>query len=252
VRGYRQQKIPHRPIFLAGSSVRLLAVLFCSSLMVCARDLSPAEMIEAHLARGKTLQTARQANLLSAICEAVKQNHSAAVAITSTAVARRAEYAGEIVETVLRCSGKVGCEYAGMVVAGAVAAAPQSASRIHDAAMIRAPGCAETIRSAAQAAVANPSANAIPGVGVPLGTTPRAPSEVQQDEGYDPLEPLRLVCDNETQRAIRESQVDDYLKTHPGAVLGSCPPTATAAPVNRGNPVNPVAPDAPPGSTHHP
>jgi hypothetical protein len=232
VRGSGKQELPRRPA-IAGSCLVILAAV-CFSVAVRARDLTPAEMIEAHLPAGKTLQTAKQANLLSAICQAVKQNRAAAVAIASTAVAGRAEYAGEIVEAALRCSDKVDCEFAGMIVAAAVVAAPRSVTQIHDAAIRRAPGCSETIHSAAQP-LASPVATVVPAV-APVGTNSGLPGEVQQDEGYNPLEPLRLVCDNGTQRALRESQVADFVKTHPGAFPGTCPPTATAAPATVAKP----------------
>lgn len=214
----------------------IIATAFCFSTGGArARDLAPAQMIEAHLPAGKTLQTATQAKLLAAICEAVKEDRSAAVAITATAVVRRAEFAGEIVGTVLQCSEKVDCEFAGMIVAAAVAAAPQSTVAINDAAVARAPDCSETIRKAAQP-VATPVASSAPAIPAPPGTAPGLPGEMQQDEGYDPLEPLRLVCDDGTQRAIRESQINDFLKTHPKSFLGTCPTTPTPQPTPAAKP----------------
>jgi hypothetical protein len=42
------------------------------------------------------------------------------------------------------------------------------------------------------------------------------------DEGFDPHEQLNLVCDNGTQRAVRASQLNDFLRLNPGSLVGVC------------------------------
>ena len=189
------------------------------------RDLAPAEMIQAELPSGKTMRTANRGDLLFGLCRAVRKHEATASAITSTAVAGRNEFAGAIVGTVLRCSGKKDCEFAGAIVAAAVAAAANSGRSVGEAALAQVPPCADTIRQATQPPGTRPQGN----------TTVKAASPAEQQaalvatsptvsEHYDPLEPLRLVCDEGTQRILRQSQVQDFLQTHPGAFLGRCRP----------------------------
>ena len=60
-----------------------------------ARELSPAEMIESGLSGKTTIKSADKAELLSAVCGAVRKSRSAAPAITSAAVTARPELASE-------------------------------------------------------------------------------------------------------------------------------------------------------------
>lgn len=195
------------------------------------RDLAPAEMIQAELPSGKTMRTANRGDLLFGVCRAVRKHEATASAITSTAVAGRNEFAGAIVGSVLRCSGKNDCEFAGAIVAAAVAAAANSTRPVGEAALAQVPACAETIRQATQPLVTRPQSN------TPVKAS--SPAEQQASlvaaspsatELYDPLEPLRLVCDGGTQRILRQSQVDDFLQTHPGAFLGRCQPKPSPTP----------------------
>jgi hypothetical protein len=195
------------------------------------RDLAPAEMIQAELPSGKIMRTANRGDLLFGVCRAVRKHEATASAITSTAVANRNEFAGPIVGTVLRCSGKNDCEFSGAIVAAAVAAAPNSARPVGEAALAQVPACAETIRQATQSLVTRPQSN--------TALKPTSPAEQQASsvtpspsvtEHYDALEPLRLVCDEGTQRILRQSQVDDFLQTHPGAFLGRCQPKPSPTP----------------------
>jgi hypothetical protein len=227
---------PLRTPAWSGSDARTMgrtALMFCGVLLLAAgfwtallpaalaREATAAGMIEEQLPGKKTLKDATKSEFLGAICAAVRKRRSAAAAITQAGVTMRRESVGEIVGAVLRCSGKINCEFVGLIVAAATAA-EGDLTNIADAAMAKAPNCAETIREAARRG-AKPSdrseAESAPEQGPLIGTSNGA------DEAFDPHEQLNLVCDGGTQRAVRASQLDEFLRSHPGSFVGACQPT---------------------------
>ena len=142
---------------------------------------------------------------------AARRRRADVPAITQAAVTARREMAGEIVGMVLRCAGKPNCEAIGAIVAAANAA-KGDVTKITDAAIAKAPDCAETIRQATQRAEPKSTPEPEPVIGTSSG----------REDGFDPHEPLQLVCNDGTQRAVRASLVDQFLKANPGAVLGPC------------------------------
>lgn len=203
-------------------------------------DPAPAKLIQKFLPSKKTIRSASKPEVLSAVCSAVRKNRKSGAPIASAAVTARSEFAGDIVAGVLRCAGKTDCDYVGSVVAAAFSARASAATSISDAAMARAPNCEENIQKAATAS-GNTESDAVatkdepPATGTSAGT----------NEGFDPHEQLVPVCENGAQRAVRASQVDDFLRTHPASVSGRCPPTRGPSP----SPVKaPTAPAKPGGS----
>jgi len=188
--------------------------------------LSPAELIEDALPAKTTMAQANKADLLSAVCAVVRKDRSSGVAVTSVAVAARGKVAGAIVGTVLRCAGKIDCEYVGAIVEAAVAARPGAAKVISDAAKAQTPKCEEAIEAAArrQDDLAKTNSSS------PLEQGPVAGVSAGAEEEFDPLEQLALVCDDGTQRTVRQSQLDDFLHLHPEAMVGPCPPTPSPSP----------------------
>jgi hypothetical protein len=206
----------------------LLASGFWTALspVALAREAAPADLITQQLPGRKTLQSASKSEFLGAVCAAVRKRRSAAAVITQAAVMARRESTGEIVGAVLRCGGKVNCESIGSIVAAATAAEGDPVI-IADAAIAKMPNCAETIREATRrAAKANERAAPEPTAeqGALIGTS-NGP-----DEGFDPHEQLKLVCDDGTQRAVRASLLDEFIGSHPRAFAGTCPPTPTPTP----------------------
>ena len=199
----------------------LFAAIFRTALLPAAlgrETPAAADMISDQLPGRKTLKTATKSEFLGAVCAAVRKRHSAAATITQAAVTARRESAGEIVGAVLRCGGKIDCELVKPIVAAATSAEGDPAN-IADAAMAKAPNCAETIREATRRVVkANERAEpeAAPEQGPLIGTS-NGP-----DEGFDPHEPLKLVCDDGTPRAVRASLIDEFLRSNPGSSLGPC------------------------------
>src|SRR5450432_440871 len=93
------------------------------------REMTPTEMIEQGLPPGKNIQRATKAEFIFAVCAAVKIYRRDAPAISKVAVVAHHEYAGDIVETIIRCAfptEEVDCEFAGAIVAAAVPAVPNA------------------------------------------------------------------------------------------------------------------------------
>ena len=116
-------------------------------------------------------------------------------------------------------------------MAAAVSADAASAAAIGKAAIAGAPNCGETIQSTARRLANNISLDGNePAAASPTEQAPLIGTSAGADEGFDPLEALQLVCENGTQRAVRESQLTDFLNTHPGSFVGQCPPTPSPSP----------------------
>jgi len=205
--------------------VLLVATGFCLLLpATLAREMTAYDMIADQLPARKTLKSATKSEFLGAVCAAVRKRRNAAAAITQAAVVARRESAGDIVEAVLRCNGKTDCELVGSIVAAAMTAEGDPA-HIADAAIGKAANCAETIREASRRGAKagdHVEAEAAPDQSPLIGTSNGA------DEGFDPHEQLNLVCADGTQRAVRTSQLDDFLRSNPGSFIGVCqPPSKT-------------------------
>ncbi len=188
-----------------------------------ARDPSPAELIQQGLSGRRTLKSANKVDLLSAVCRAVRQRRSEAPAITSAAVTVRPALTAEIVSRLLSCSGQLDCDFVVQIVSAAAAANNNALTAIGDAAVARAPNCADAVVRALKGTGRRPA----PGSAKSNGATTNGPGAAASEETFDPLESLVLVCDNGTPRAIRASLVDEFLNTHPGSIRGACPPKAS-------------------------
>ncbi|MDQ3414414.1 MAG: hypothetical protein M3480_05485 [Verrucomicrobiota bacterium] len=215
------------------SGAKTLSALFLGAVLLAAgfwattlpaapaREVKAADLIAAELPENKSLKSASQIEFLSAVCAVVRGRRNSAAVITQTALRLRREAAGEIVGMVLRCVGKVNCEEAGAIVAAA-STAEGDLTKITDAAMAKVPNCAEAIREAARReskASERPEVQTAPEQGALIGTSGGP------NEGFDPHEPLNLVCDDGTQRAVRTSQLDEFLRLKPGSFVGPCQAT---------------------------
>lgn len=202
---------------LLGGAVLLLLAVGWTALLPAqnAAEKNAADLISTQLPEKKTLKSAGKMEFLGAVCAAVRRRRADVPAITQAAVQARREMAGEIVAMVLRCSGKANCETTGAIVAAAVAADGE-VSKVSDAAIAKAPNCAETIREATQRGAKTTEPKSAPEQASPAG-----PGN-GREEAFDPHEPLQLVCQEGTQRAVRRSELDDFMKANPAAFLGPC------------------------------
>ena len=208
-------------------TVALIASLWIATLPVAmARLMTPTEMIEQGLPPGKTMQSATRAEFLFAVCAAVKKHRREAPAIAKVAVVAHREYAGDIVETIIRCAfptEEVDCEFVGAIVAAAVAAVPGVSSAIVDGALAAAPNCADAIQqAAAQVPGEGPGFEA---GGGPTSALPPPGSIGGGGGGFNPQEQPILVCDNGTEQQVVPSQLAAFLSSHPGSFVGACQPT---------------------------
>ena len=189
------------------------------------RDPSPAALVQAALPATVTIENASKSDLLSAICVAVRKSRNSAAGVAMAAVAVRGEFAADIIGTVLRCAGKVDCQKVGAIVKASVSARPGAAQAISDAAIALAPKCDQSIANEVRAAMkaSSPSLN---------GQNPPGSTAADAEREYDPHEELTLVCVDGTQRAVRQSLLTEFLRSHPAATTGRCSPTpsATVAP----------------------
>ncbi|MBA3607588.1 MAG: hypothetical protein H0W43_03610 [Chthoniobacterales bacterium] len=205
-----------RSVILGAALLLLGAALWTASLPAQPpRETIAAEAIAKLLPEKKTLRNATETEFLSAVCAAARKPRADVAAITQAAVLARRELAEEVVGMVLRCAGKTKCETTGAIVAAAHAA-EGDATRITDAAIAKAPNCAETIDAAIQRGTKRPEAKST-GEAEPSPGTSNG-----RDYGFDPHEPLELVCAGGTQRAVRSSQLEEFLKTNPGSFPGPC------------------------------
>lgn len=107
-----------------------------------AQNMSPAKMIEAQMPHGKTMQNADKAELLSAVCAAVKKFRSAAPQIVRAAVSAHPEWKNDILRSAFNCLGNDDCGILSRVLRGAIAGSPGDASGLTQLATELAPACA--------------------------------------------------------------------------------------------------------------
>lgn len=222
-----------RMVFSLLLTLALLAGFWVATMPAvnAARSMSPAEMIQENLPPGKTMSDATKPEFLAAVCGAVKKHRLDAPSITKVAVRIHHEYAGDVVATVLRCSTTVDCNFVRNIVIASVQEVPSQTSVIQDAALALAPDCADAIQDLGDGKqlldgkeVLEPPAEG-PGAG-PVGQVPG--SVGGGGGGGNPQIDLILVCDNGTQRRVREDQLAAFLNSHPGSFVGTCQPTPVA------------------------
>ncbi|MBA3962841.1 MAG: hypothetical protein H0X40_13215 [Chthoniobacterales bacterium] len=241
--------VPTRLIFPTLLTVALAASLWVATLPTArARVMSPKEMIEEGLPPGKTMDDATKPEFLAAVCAAVRSHEPDAPAITRAAVLAHRPFAGDIVATVTRCGPKGDCGFVGTIVRAAIQVAPSEASVVDDAALATAPDCADAIQastggsgSGREIADSKDGKEILDGKDVPaegpagvegFGSAPSNQLPLPGSTGgggggFQPGENVFSVCDNGTQRSIRESELGPFLLSHPGAFVGSCQPTPT-------------------------
>ncbi len=104
--------------------------------------MTPARMVEANLPQGQTIATASKADLLSALCAAVKKNPKAAPQIARKVAASPPDLAKDIVQTVFRCLGDRDCNLLGRSLRAVISAVPGDASGLTTLAVELAANCA--------------------------------------------------------------------------------------------------------------
>lgn len=225
--------------------IALTSALWVVTLPVATATLmSPTEMIESGLPPGVMINTAGKPQFLTAVCAAVKSNPNAAATITKAAVTSHHEYAGDIVATAIRCASgeEIDCDVTGAIVAAAIVAWPQSAALIDDAALATAPDCADSVQTRTETTrndgkqvmdgkemLDGKEVLDIPEEGPVFGAPNTPPFLGGGGGGFNPGNPIVLICDNGRQRRILGDNVQMFLDNHPGAYVGTCEVTPATA-----------------------
>src|SRR4051812_26063275 len=109
----------------------MLGVALWTATAPMAQAQTPAavtSMIEENLPQGQKIANASKADLLSAICAAVKKHPQSAPQIARMATAARPDLAKDILRTVFRCLGTTDCPLLGRTLRAIIAAVPNEAS----------------------------------------------------------------------------------------------------------------------------
>jgi hypothetical protein len=175
-----------------------------------------SRMIEDNLPRGQTLANASKADLLSAICAALKKNAQQAPQIVRMAAAARPDLAKDILRTAFRCLGNNDCRLLGRVLRGIIAAVPNAASELTSLGIELSPDCA----------------GSFPGSGVPGGGDDDGGNFGQGPANQNPPPGtigggggqgnVVAICHNGNTIFVSPQGAENHLRVHAGDSLGPC------------------------------
>lgn len=181
--------------------------------MSMAQGNSPTRLVEANLPKGQTIASASKADLLSALCAALKKNPNQAPQIVRMVAAARPDMARDILRTAFQCLGNNDCRLLGRTLRGVIAAVPNDASGLTSLAVELSPDCA----------------GSFPGNGVPgsdegnfeqgPGNQNPPPGSIGAGGGQGNVV---AVCFQGTTRFFSPGGAEDFINSHPGATVGSC------------------------------
>ena len=204
---------------LVAASVLLAGSFWMASLPIAqAKAITPAEMIQAHLPHAMSLTSAPKAELLSAVCQAVTKNRKEAPQIVRTAADARKEYTADILKTAVHClhtdAEHPDCELAHLILKEAIAADNDQADSLTELFLQVAPGCADSPEEGPNGNFNNVSnLNGAPGS---LGGGSAASGETCS------------VCHANQSIQVACSELNSYLRGHPGDTAGACEATPNA------------------------
>ncbi|MFL6527594.1 MAG: hypothetical protein ACJ8IQ_05800 [Chthoniobacterales bacterium] len=182
--------------------------------MSMAQGTSPIRSVEASLPHGQTVATANKADLLSAVCAAVKKNPNQAPQIARVVAAARPDMARDILRTAFQCLGNKDCNLLGRTLRGVIAAVPNDASGLTSLAVELSPDCA----------------GSFPGGG---GRGGEGEGNFEQGPGNQNPPPGSIgagggqgnvvaICHNGHTIFVSPQGAENLLRTHPGDTLGPC------------------------------
>ncbi len=182
--------------------------------------VTPAEMIQSKLPPGTTIATATDPQLLEAVCRAVKQWPSEAHFIVRTAAGARKSLRTDILCTAIRClreQNALDCAWVVDVVREWIKADPGDANRLTELIIECAPECRDPLQALllGVGTFTNPPAN----INAP-------PGSVGGGAGGN----VCLVCHNNQEIQVACSDLESYLRSHPGDTAGACVVTSVTNP----------------------
>ncbi len=207
-----------RSTAVALTGLALVLALWSATVpMASAQGNNPARMIEANLPQGQTIAQASKADLLSAVCAAIKKNPRNAPQIARVAATARPEMAGDILRTAFRCAttGANDCALLGRILRSVIAAVPDQASSLTDLAISLAGNCAGSFQPGNGGGEdnggnfgqgpgnQNPPPGSIGGVGGGQGN-------------------VVAICHNGKTIFVSPKTAEKFLALNPGDTLGPC------------------------------
>ncbi|MGZ5553846.1 MAG: hypothetical protein ACXWHF_09425 [Chthoniobacterales bacterium] len=180
---------------------------------------SGAQMIAAQL-HGKTIQNASKAELIAAVCAALKSPGANPAAIMQAAVAAHQGWRNDLLRGVFDCVGKDNCALLGQILRGARAGSPSNAAGLTDLATQLAPDCA----SAFGAGTPGGGGEGEGVFGNPPGINLNPPPGSMGGGGQGTIV---AVCLNGETLFVTPERAQEILNQNPGATLGACQVTAT-------------------------
>jgi hypothetical protein len=185
-----------------------------------AQGASPARMIQAALPQGTTMATASKADLLSAVCAAVRRNPGSAPQIVRVAMEARREWSGDILRTAFECLDSRDCRLLARVLNMAVSANPDDAAALMDVAMQAAPHCADAFGLTGQPRGGDGFGAAPLNMNPPPGSIGGAGGQAN----------LVAVCVNNRTTFVTPRAAEQLLRNNPNARFGPCQVTPITNP----------------------
>jgi hypothetical protein len=166
------------------------------------------------------LGNAPKADVLSALCKAITKNQREAPAIVRTAAGARRELAPDILKTAVHClrddKSAPNCELGHATLRELIAADPSQAAALTELFASLMPGCLDSPEEGPDGVASAGNIGAAPGS---LGGGGAAP-------GGD----VCSVCHNNQSIQVACSNLNSYLRGHPGDTAGACEATPVANP----------------------
>lgn len=189
----------------------LLAMFGGLLLPVAHAQMTPAQMIEAELPQGTTIQTAAKAEFLTAVCNAVSKNRAAAPQIVRFAAEIKPDWKEDILRSAFRCLGTDDCRLLTRVLRAL--ATGDDAATLTALAVELAPDCAGAFGTGG---VPGPDEG---GFGQAPGNLNPPPGSIGGGGGQGNVV---AVCVNNVTRFVSPEAAEQILRTTPGARLGAC------------------------------
>jgi hypothetical protein len=196
---------------LAG--IALTSSLWVASLHIAqGARVTPAEMIQSKLPPNTTIGTATDPQLLEAVCQAVKQWPREAQNIVRTATGARKSLRADILCTAIRCLREINaldCTWVVDVVRDWIKADPSEANRLTELIIDCAPECRDPLQALL--------------IGIGNFTNPPTninapPGSVGGGAGGN----VCIVCHNNQEIQVACSDLENYLRNHPGDTAVAC------------------------------
>lgn len=219
--------------FLKAASVLLIGFALAASLWIAstpavvAQDMTPPKMIESQLPQGQTVETAKKADFLAAVCAAVKRYRPSAPQIVRFAVEAHPEWKKDILRTAFSCLGTDDCRLLTRVLRSAIAGSPNDANDLAELAIKLAPGCSGAFGDNKGGGGTDPGTD--PGTDRESGDEGNfgnAPGNINPPPGSvgggGGQGNVVAVCFNGQTRFFTPEGAEDFLRNNPGATLGAC------------------------------